>query len=101
MDSAGFDSARFTDCLLIGSFVCLSVWGLWLSRRWKAEARLRRKRTQLAGRLWMELHGRHPSDISSKSHRKPTAQNATFDRESIRHATFENTMVEEGFTPRR
>ncbi|MEL6604935.1 MAG: hypothetical protein AAFP20_17110 [Cyanobacteria bacterium J06614_10] len=101
MDSAGFDSTRFTDWLLVGSFVCLSVWGLWLSRRWKVEARLRRTRAELAGRLWMELHGKHTSDISGKLHRKSAAQNAPFGKKNFRNVTFENTAVEERFTPRR
>lgn len=96
MDSVGFDSACLTDWLLVGCFVCISVWGLWLSRRWKAEIRSRRMRSRLAGRLWIELHGQHAFGTRRKVRQKRSSQSPYFES-----AISKNKKVEERFIPRR
>ena len=67
MDSAGFDPTRWNHWLLIGCFVSLSTWGLYLSWQWRAEARLQRKKAKLARRLAIALHGVRPSSAANST----------------------------------
>jgi hypothetical protein len=55
MDS--FDPTRWNHWLLIGCFVGLSGWGLYLWWQWGKAAKAKRKQTRLARRLAIALHG--------------------------------------------
>jgi len=66
MDSVGFDPTRWNHWLLIGCFMSVSMWGLYLSWQWRTEARLKRKQVRLARRLAIALHGaRDASAVNS------------------------------------
>jgi hypothetical protein len=59
MGSAGFDATLWSHWLLIGCFVGLSGWSLYMSWQWDSAAKARQKQARLARRLAMELHGSH------------------------------------------
>ncbi len=94
MDSAGFDPTRWNHWLLIGCFISVSIWGLYLSWQWSAEARLKRKRAKLARRLAIALHSVRPS----------SAPSSAADGRSRSPSTGrwpQNTLVNEEFTTSR
>ncbi|NJM98672.1 MAG: hypothetical protein HC800_17285 [Phormidesmis sp. RL_2_1] len=64
MDSAGFDPTRWHHWLLIGCFVGVSIWGLYLSWQWRTKARLQRRQTKLARRLAIALHDTRDSPVA-------------------------------------
>ena len=64
MDATGFDPTRLAHWLLISCFVGVSIWGLLLSWGWRQEAQMKRRRSKLARRLAMELHGVNRHGVS-------------------------------------
>ncbi len=57
MNSAGFDATCWNHWLLIGCFVGISSWGLYLWRQWSSAAQTKRKQARLARRLSLETQG--------------------------------------------
>lgn len=60
MDHSSFDAAYWEHWLLVVCSVGMAIGGLWLSWQWNRELRDRRKRSQLARHLAMELHAKVP-----------------------------------------
>jgi hypothetical protein len=56
MNSAGFDPAHWSHWLLIGCFLGLSSWGLYLSWQWRNAAMTQRQQAKLARRLAREIN---------------------------------------------
>ncbi|MGC1306571.1 MAG: hypothetical protein WA885_05025 [Phormidesmis sp.] len=89
MDNIGFDPARWNHWFLLCCFAGVSFWGLYLSWRWGAETRLKRRQSRLARRLAMELHGVKSSLARSPQQRskKKLVKNTVYEEFSISHST--------------